>query len=239
MRAESDTLLHLLATGIFHDDGAHDRIWLSAIERLMTARSRIDGNFNEYLDSYRHYPALLALWVAGVAAIAAEREGILAELLTKPTWRPQFNDRTPRCAADALRPIWLLEPTWLNQMPRWGEGARWIYPASHVLRLDARDAVNRVLPDDAAYAEACDRLECLASYVAVDAVREPSRNAPWMGEFVLDDRTDRAGNGVATRIAGEITPDWAMLAAFGNDVARATKAADDTAEFVREHGRRW
>jgi len=239
MRTESDTLLHLLATGVFHDDGTHDRVWLRAVERLMAARGRVDGTFNGGLDARRQYPALLAVWVAGVAAIAAGREDFLARLLTEPTWRPQFNDRTPRPAADVLRPIWLLDHDWLNKLPRWGEPARWLYPASRLLRLEGREPVRSLLPDDEGYAAACDRLECLASYAAVDAALEPSRHAPWMGEFILDSRSDGNGNGLAAQIAIEIDDHWPMLAAFDGDVERARKAAEDTVEFIRQHGRTW
>jgi hypothetical protein len=239
MRSESDILLHLLATGVFHDDGTHDRVWLNAVQRLLTARGRIDGTFNDYLDAYRHYPALLSTWVAGIAAIASEREHFLAKLLTKPTWRPQFNDRAPRPAADVLRPIWLLEPNWLNGMPRWGQSTRYLYPASRLLRLDGREPLRTQLPDDDAYAAACDRLECLASYVACDPARTPSRHVPWMGEFILDSRSDRDGNGLAAQIAHEIDEEWPMLAAFDGDVERASKAATDTVEFIRQHGRTW
>lgn len=239
MRTESDTLLHLLAMGVFHDDGAHDRVWLRAVERLMTARGRIDGAFDDRLDARRQYPALLAVWVAGIAAIAAGREGLLGRLLAEPTWRPQFNDRTPRPAADVLRPIWMLEHDWLNKLPRWGEPARWLYPASHLLRLEGREPVRSLLPDDDEYVAACDRLECLASYVAVDPAREPSRHVPWMGEFILDSRIDGNGNGLAAQIATEIDDQWPMLTAFGGDVERAQKAAEETGDFIRQHGRTW
>ena len=63
MRAESDTLLHLLATGVFHDDGAHDRLWLRAVSRLLSARGQPGSTYTSNLESYRHYPALLAVWV--------------------------------------------------------------------------------------------------------------------------------------------------------------------------------
>lgn len=240
MRTETDTLLHLLATGVFNDaDGEHDRLWLRTVSRLLSARGQPGGTFNNSLEARRHYPALLAVWVAGIAAIAADRESFLARLLTEPTWRPPFNDRTPRPAADVLRPIWLLEHDWLNRMPRWGDHNGWIYPASHMLRLDGREPVRTLIPDDESYATACDRLECLASLVAVDAAREPSRHVPWMGAFVLDSRSDGNGDGLAVQIGAEINDEWAMLGAFGGDVERARKAAEDTDQIVRERGRTW
>ncbi len=239
MRTESDALLHLLATGVFHDDGTHDRLWFRTVSRLLSARDQPGGTYTDGLESYRHYPALLAVWVGGVAAITADREDFLARLLTEPTWRPWVNDRTPRPVADVLRPVWLLEHDWLNKMPRWGEPTKWIYPASHLLRLDGREPVRSLIPDDESYNAACDRLECLASYVAVDRAREPSRHVPWMGEFILNDRFDRSGDGLATQIATEIDDEWPFLAAFDGDVARAREASDDTSEFIRQHGRTW
>lgn len=239
MRAESDTLLHMLAVGVFHDDGTHDRVWLRAVERLMAARGRLDDTYNPSLDARRQYPALLALWVAGVAAIGAKREDFLGRLLTEPTWRPQLNDRTPRPAADVLRPIWLLDHNWLNKLPRWGQPMNYHYPASHLLRMESREPLRSLVPDDEDYAAACDRLECLASYAAVDAAREPSQHVPWMGEFILDSRSDGHGNGLATQIATEIDDHWPMLVAFGGDVERAHRAAEDTVEFIHHRGRSW
>ena len=113
------------------------------------------------------------------------------------------------------------------------------YPASHLLRLEGREPVRSLLPDDEGYAAACDRLECLASYVAVDTAREPSRHVPWMGEFILDSRSDGNGDGLAAQIATEIGEDWPMLGAFDGDVERARKAAEDTSQFIRQHGRTW
>ncbi|WP_075738597.1 hypothetical protein [Streptomyces acidiscabies] len=39
-RADCDTLLHLLATGVFHDDGRHDDLWVRTVQRLTPARGR-------------------------------------------------------------------------------------------------------------------------------------------------------------------------------------------------------
>ncbi len=71
------------------------------------------------------------------------------------------------------------------------------------------------------------------------AAREPSRHVPGMGEFILDNRSDGDGNGLAAQIAREIDEGWPMLAAVDNDVERATKAAEDTVEFIRQRGRTW
>lgn len=203
----------------------------------MGARGRVDGTFNSELDAYRHYPALLAVWVAGLAAIAAEREAFLADLLTKPTWRPQFNDRTPQPVADALHPYSVLNGDWLNGMPRWG-GTRYIYPASRLLRVEAREPVRTLLPDSEVYDAACDRLECLASFVACDPA-SGRRNLPWMGEFIINGQYAHDGHGLAPEIAEEIDDQWPMLAAFDGDIERASKAATAAVEFIRERGRTW
>jgi hypothetical protein len=62
---------------------------------------------------------------------------------------------------------------------------------------------------------------------------------PWMGEFVLDDRSDRDGKGLAAQVAAEIGEEWPMLSAFDGDVERAKEAAKKTDAFIEEYGRRW
>lgn len=74
-RADSDTLLHLLANGVYHDDGTHDRLWLRAVERLVRMRDVTPSRYNEYLEKLRHLPGLLATWTIGVAAVLGHREG--------------------------------------------------------------------------------------------------------------------------------------------------------------------
>ncbi len=76
-RADSETLLHLLATGVFHDDGTHDHVWQRAVERLARLRDTSPSPFNEYLEKLRHLPALLATWTIGVAAVLSRREKLL------------------------------------------------------------------------------------------------------------------------------------------------------------------
>lgn len=48
-RADSDILLHLLASGVYHDDGTHDRLWLRTFERLVACATSRLGRYNEYL----------------------------------------------------------------------------------------------------------------------------------------------------------------------------------------------
>lgn len=57
-------------------------------------------------------------------------------------------------------------------------------------------------------------------------------HVPWMGEFILDGRSERDGNGLAVQIATEMDEGWPMLAAFDGDAERATKAATDSGEFI-------
>ncbi|MEU3226752.1 hypothetical protein ABZ695_26830 [Streptomyces sp. NPDC006976] len=82
-------MLHLLANGIFHDDGIHDHVWKRAVERLDRLRDTMPNRYNEHLEKLRHLPALLATWTIGVAAILSHREELLARALYRPGWAAQ------------------------------------------------------------------------------------------------------------------------------------------------------
>ncbi|RST19642.1 hypothetical protein E2C00_00230 [Streptomyces sp. WAC05374] len=104
-RADSDTLLHLLANGVFHDDGTQDHLWRRAVERLVRLRDTSPGTYNEFLEKLRHLPALLATWTIGVAAVLSSREELLATALYCPEWTLPHSGRTRR------GPAWYLNPT--------------------------------------------------------------------------------------------------------------------------------
>jgi SIR2-like domain len=96
LKEDAMPLLHLLTTGVRHDrDRLHVDLWVECIQRLMQARARFDGAFQEVLEQLRHYPALLALRAAGVTSVWADRDDVLLRLLTRPTWRDPYRDKTP------------------------------------------------------------------------------------------------------------------------------------------------
>ncbi|MGX1887460.1 SIR2 family protein [Streptomyces sp. NPDC055287] len=239
-RADSDTLLHLLANGVFHDDGTHDQVWHRALSHLVRMRDTTPGRYNEYLEKLRHLPALLATWTIGVAAILSHREKLLPGILIRPEWaRPGYGH--PR-----MGPAWYLNPNYIiasdgiNDMYRSDGGSAWLYPQSRWLKEELREPFRLVEPNDDAYGEACSRFEFLASMIAMDAESE-FRTYPWAGEFFLDDTWGDDGNGLAAVIEAELTDTWPLLAAgaFGGELLRAQKALTALAEWRRQHGGEW
>ncbi|MGV9395133.1 caspase family protein [Streptomyces sp. NPDC003668] len=237
-RADSDLLLHLLATGVFHDDGAHDNLWMRVIERLSRLRDKNLQSFNETLEHLRLYPALLATWSMGIAAVLSRRDQLLGTLLTKSSFKPPFSSQRRQAPAYYLNPLRVVPPEPLNEICHSESGARYIYPQSHYLREELREPFRAIEPDDAAYVEACNRFEFLASLIAMDV--EPSSLAtPWSGEFLLDSNWGYDQFGLAGEIAEEIDSDWPLLkiGAFGSDVERAKKAFEALVDFRTKHPR--
>ncbi|WP_194915353.1 SIR2 family protein [Catenulispora rubra] len=228
-RAEADTLLHLLATGAFFDDGTFDHIWVRPVVRLAQARKPSQGASLDEMEKLRHYPALLAAYTAGVAAVLARREELLAGLLLTPLYTNpnRYNDPS-QSAAMFLNPALMLEASVLinpaTQLNGIGQ-----YPQSHQVRADVREPLRGIEPDDDAYQAACSRFEILASMLSNDAWgqagEEPGTRYPWLGEYVLDSGW-RAQRGLVARIGEEISENWPLVraGAFGGDVERARAA---------------
>ncbi|MET9899472.1 caspase family protein [Streptomyces sp. NPDC006446] len=237
-RADSDLLIHLLATGVFHDDGAHDNLWLRVIERLSRLRDKNLQSFNDTLEHLRLYPALLATFSMGIAAMLSRRDQLLGLLLTKPFFKPPFNSQRRQAPAYFLNPLRVVPTEPLNEICHSESGARYIYPQSHFIREELREPFRALEPDDAAYMEAFNRFELLASLIAMDT--EPSTLAtPWVGEFLLDSNWGYDQFGLAGEIAEEIDAAWPLLkaGAFGSDLSRAEKAFEALADFRTKHPR--
>ncbi|MFJ1878237.1 hypothetical protein [Streptomyces chartreusis] len=86
----ADSSTHLLANGVFHDDGAYDSLWQRVVERLNLLRSSNINHHTDVLEKLRHYPALLATFAMGIAATLGRREEFLARILTQPVWAPPW-----------------------------------------------------------------------------------------------------------------------------------------------------
>jgi hypothetical protein len=239
-RADSEILLHLLATGVFHGDGTHDHVWRRAVERLARLRDTSPSPFNEYLEKLRHLPALLATWTIGVAAILNHREELLATVLYHPEWA------LPNSGHARLGPAWYLNPNLvlidegMHHIHPSTDGNRFIYPQSNWLKDTLREPFRLVEPSDTAYREACARFEFLASMIAMD-IDNDFLAYPWAGEFFLDSTWGYDNNGLAATIEAELTDTWPLLRAdaFGGQLPRAQKALTTLTEWRSQHGRRW
>jgi hypothetical protein len=233
-RADCDTLLHLLATGVFHDDGTYDALWTRILQRLLNVRGPLPaGPVVGVMDALRHLPALLAFWVAGVAAICARRERTLGVLLRDPMWTYPDGQDLRVNVGYALHPGNVLDRDRLNA---WDGVARH-YPASRLLRQTCREPLRLIEPDDEAYWKACDRLEYLVSLTQITAEHDWLRN-PWLGEF-YGERQILAGFPLADQVRSELTPDWPLVqAGLFTDVDQATEAVDRLSTWLSENRRR-
>ncbi|WP_422762676.1 SIR2 family protein [Lysinibacillus sp. NPDC056220] len=239
-RADSDILLHLLANGVFHDDGAHDQLWQRAVGRLVRMRDTMPGSYNEYLEKLRHLPALLATWTIGVAAVLSRREELLASVLTRPEWAYPSSGHRRQGPAWYLNPLRVIEPEGINNISRSSGGNGWLYPQSHWLKDELREAFRLVEPSDIAYREACSRFEFLASMTAMDSDNEVFAY-PWAGEFFLDSFWGYDDVGLTASVERELSDSWPLLraGAFGGDLARAQAAHAALVDWRAKNARKW
>jgi hypothetical protein len=231
-RDDTDTPLHLVATGVYYDDGRYDHLWIKAVQRLSRIRDKIGGRYDVDFESMRHYPALLAIWTAGVAAVLARHEELLPRLLTEPTWT-SWDMRVKMIAAEYLPPVSVVNGERLTEFFP-GGGGTWKYPQGRWVRGEAKEPLLRLEPDESTYEAACDRFEFLASMVALD--ESGSRNLPraWHGEFFMNDF-----DSLAALIGQEIAPGWPMLGAFNDDVDRAETARQAVIQWKTKWASRW
>ena len=109
-------LLHLLVTGVHHDDGSHTQLWVDVLQRLLDLRQTHTGN--PTLLPLQRYPALLALQTMNLVAVERGRDDLFIGLLTAPKWADVGREPTP--SFDVLHLQRVLEEGMVNGLPQWG-----------------------------------------------------------------------------------------------------------------------
>lgn len=131
-----EQLTPLLQAGVWHDtEGAHDRLWLDVLQRLVDAGTAPLQSFNQASAAARLFPAFTALAVAGMTAIRRDREELLIRMATEVEARPRMDYDQPLPAAQLLHYNRLAEGKWVNGLPRWNK-TTWLYPQSHLFLTD-------------------------------------------------------------------------------------------------------
>lgn len=232
LRGDTDTLLHLLVSGVFHDvHGVHDNLWVRVIERLMSLRDAVTGGHQEHLEKLRHFPAELAACVAGMAGVLAGRNDVVGTLFRRPQWRSNFGLNNEIDAATALNPYLVIHSSVVNSLPRWsGRQQDLHFPQSHLLRADLREPLRDIESDDTRYTDAFDHFELLVSLVSLATSGQYSQG--WWGEVALRNRWSHGPNGEMThpamaKVVKETSLDGAFWTAAGiSDADEAKQLCD-------------
>jgi hypothetical protein len=229
-----ETLLPLLAIAVFYDDEQiFCDLWVRTLQRMSTVRNDVAPTHLTNLENLRHYPALLATFTIGVAAVLSGREGVIAQILTRPTWISPYSQRVQLKPFEYLNPGRILDGEMLKAV---GAPARnlWKFPQSHHLRQVLRQSLTQVELDDDAYKYAFDRFELLASVISMGAASlQPAGERahinvsryPWMGEFISLGQSNSSGGDVLG-FAAEVQDSWptGISTAFDGDQAKASEA---------------
>jgi hypothetical protein len=168
----------------------------------------------------QHYPALLALRTAGMAAVEAGRDDVLIRLLREPAGSNRFaHERDVPRSRSYYR---VLDHDVVNAFPAWN-GNNWLYTPSHLLRATVRPIFLPIVGDDAWYAQLCSRTEypIALAQILFEGGRSAYGAAP--GEFV----GERQWNAEDGLILGRPLPRTRDHAAW-ESTATATAAAPST-----------
>jgi hypothetical protein len=205
--ADTDVLAALAATAAFHGDADTDALVVRAVRRVAEVPRDL-GSFLEALGDARRYPALRLATCAGVAAVAAGREGLLVPLLVQTTSAALSNTGEETPLVWCLFPWRVILADVAARMPQDQPNRVPSQPASHYLRMSCRAALADVT-DDREYKTAFDRYEFLRGMLEIHYTRE-KRAA--LGEFV-----GRFGATRSVPDADQIDDQWPLVAAGGFD----------------------
>jgi hypothetical protein len=210
---DTDVLTALAATTTFHGSPDTDDLVLRAARR-MAEPPRLTGSFQPALADARRYPALRLVTAAGVAAVAARREGVLIRFLVQTSSSTLELNGTAQLAW-SLHPRRVLHAETARLMPQYQPPSQPRWLASRYLRLSCRPALTD-LTDDSEYEAAFDRYEYLRAMIEIHYT--PGARAA-LGEFVF--RWGAGTPGVA-----EIDDHWPLIVAggFGGNAAEARRA---------------
>jgi hypothetical protein len=185
-RERTNTLIHLLTTGIMLDrDRHHTDLWVWTIERAMNARPVRDTQ--DRRDLLAHYPALLLLRSGTIAAVLAGHDDVARAILQRPKWSSVFHRQGAESPAwDVLDPSGLLERQAALQLPRFKNGPQWHRPVSHMLYEDLDEVVRSL-----AGVQDTTKLHSRAEYRAALAWQfapelEKNRRYPTDGDYIGD-----------------------------------------------------
>jgi hypothetical protein len=196
-------LLRLVAIGVRSGDRRHDELWVALVERFLRPESR-DRGAQEVWVNAASYPALLLVYVIGVAAVASGREDLVHRLLC----RTSIGDGRPIPALRALALRNVVDPRHAAALPSWAG-----MPPHQALSVQLRQVLSRVffnVVDGSAFEWAFADYEFLRSLLELHDGAFSS-----LGEFAV--RLDQAGDVIYERNLARLNADSALLRAGAFD----------------------
>jgi hypothetical protein len=157
-------LLAMMAHGCFWGTTEQAQIWSQAIVRLLGLAPLPRGN--SLLLKLARYPALLAFYVGGIAAVAAGKYRTLKMLVKDARTSVDFaTEGKDDLLVRTMAPYDILDHDNLNRCLKKNNKV----PASEVLHKAVREALRPLIVSDKDYDDAFDRFEYLTALVAFDA----------------------------------------------------------------------
>ena len=198
--ARLQILLAMMVTAGFWGRAIHRKLWLDCFRQLVTPRSRSLPGFAGAMD---YYPAYVALYAFGLAAIAGGRSGNLGYILAKAKVRTErgHEDSLIHRLISQLRGR-ELDDVVRNEEPKYKHIAM---PSSHYLMDTVREHFRKLASDDNRYRELFNRFEYLMSLAAYDIYQKEdgggfrvvggpflsSRTLPGIIQQEIDEQQDR------------------------------------------------
>lgn len=167
-----ETLIQLLITGGYWGKPEHRKLWLRCFYNLVTPRSGPSPGLVVSLD---FYPAYLALYAYGMAAIAGGRQGNLAYVLARAKTRMHTNDEI----ALPHRLVMELRGGYLDKAASSSDSslARSSVPCSRYFMTRLREPFREWLPEDDRYTYVFYTFEYIFALVVADIYERYGRES--------------------------------------------------------------
>lgn len=223
LERESQKLVAMFSVAGYWTVPEQADLWIRGLQALSNFR-RPDGSVIVPFESIRRYPALLAVYAFGIAAVASGRLATLGMVLTRPQVRRSFSDKSEPFVV-AVNTSTVLDFDFQRRLP---SRENRIAPFSDRLwwEVGLGDALSGLIIDPDEFTTAFDRFEYLAAMVGQDL----HGWAP-LGCFVWRARAfgGASRSSTALEVERELEQEgggWDLLnsGAFDRDVQRALQA---------------
>ena len=217
----ADRVTHLVASAAYWGEEAHVPELTVLLRRLAGAPHGRSGD--TLLLPLVRYPALLAMYAAGVAMVARENYSRLSAVLSLEV----HADDERRPLLEALSPRHMLTDEIAQELR--GTGPRSRPPASDELHEALRPSFGDIIPSDDEYEDVFDRFEYLLSLAEADWSISLGKSPRFSGGRFGWRRVSGSSGVLPDIVAAELARDgaaWQPLSAgmFGGDIARLREA---------------